>query len=216
MVIFCCRALQKGDVMAENELVLKQRDALGFDIQVKLIGGRELQILSKGKKPELNYSVDILSLQDKSKKTLFIAWKWLFSSIIFFLLMLLLLNILPDYVEENKNIYLSVTLLIGMIGGLFCVIKFWKFTSVKQVFYSRKAHVPIIILSAGKPSKKIFRSFIGSVEERIKQFRSHMDINEEKQLTGEMKMLRRLSDNGFINKKLYEKAKTKLLGSFAK
>ena len=33
--------------MAENELVLKQRDALGFDIQVKLIDGRQLQILSK-------------------------------------------------------------------------------------------------------------------------------------------------------------------------
>lgn len=202
--------------MAENELVLKQRDALGFDVHVKLIDGRQLQILSVGKKSELNYSVDILSLQDKSKKTLFIAWKWLFSSILFFLLMLLLLKIMPDYVEENKNIYLSVTLLIGMIGGLFSVIKFWKFTSIKQVFYSRKAHVPIIILSVGKPSKKIFRSFIGSVEKRIKQFRNHMDITEEKQLTGEMKMLRRLNDNGFISKKSYEKAKTKLLGGFAK
>lgn len=202
--------------MAENELVLKQRDALGFDVQVKLIDGRQLQILSKGKKSELNYSVDILSLQDKSKKIFSIAWKWLVGSIIFFLLMLLLLKVLPDYLAENKNIYLGITLLIGMIGGFFCIIKFWKFTSIKQVFYSRNSYVPIITLSAGKPSKMIFLSFIDSVEKRIKQFRSHMDITEEKQLTGEMKMLRRLSDNGVVSKQLYEKAKAKLLGGFTK
>jgi len=202
--------------MVETELVIQQRDASGFDVQVKLIDGRELQFLSEGKKSELNYSVDILSLQVKSKKIFFIAWKWLFGSIIFFLLTLLSLKILPDYLAENKNIYLSIALLIGMIGGLFCAIRFWKSTSVKQVFYSRKAHVPIIILSVGKPSKKIFLSFINSVEKRIKQFSSHMDLSKERQLTGEMRMLRRLSDIGFISKKSYEKAKAKLFSGFAK
>lgn len=41
-----------------------------------------------------------------------------------------------------------------------------------------------------------------------------MDVAEDKQLTGEMKMLRRLSDDGIISKKDYEKAKTKLFSGF--
>jgi len=61
--------------MAENEFILKQRNAFGFDIQIKLVDGRELQIVKKGKKIEKTYSIDILSLQDKSKKVICIAWR---------------------------------------------------------------------------------------------------------------------------------------------
>lgn len=200
--------------MADKEFVFKQRNTLGYNIQIKLVDGRELQVTSKGKKAAQTYSVDILSLQDKSKKTIFIAWKWLISSISFLLIMLFLLAFLPAYLDTNKNLYLGVVLLTGVIGSVFCLVQFLKYTSRQQVFYSRKAHVPIIILSAGKPSKKSFSSFIDFIEKRIKKFRSHMDIDEDKQLTGEMKMLRRLSDEGVISKKDYEKAKSKLFSGF--
>ncbi len=197
--------------MAENELVLNQQNILGFDLQIKLVDGRQLQVLSKGKKSEQNYSVDILSLKDKSKKIYFIAWKWLLASISFILIMLLCLKILPGYLDVNKNIYLGVIILTGTVGSIICFIKFWKHTSIKQIFYSRNANVPLIVLNAGKPSKKIFLSFINAVEKRIETFRNHMNITDERQMTGEMKMLRRLSENGVISNKSYEKAKVKLL-----
>lgn len=200
--------------MAENELVLKQRNSLGVDIHIKLVDGRELQVANKGKKTNLVYSVDILSLQDKSKKIFCIAWKWLISSISFLLLMLLLMKVLPAYLGDNKNLYLGVILLVGVLGGIFCFFQFWKYTSKKQIFYSRNAHVPIIILSAGKPSKKNFSYFIKRLEKRIKEFRNHMDVAEDKQLTGEVKMLRRLSDEGVISNHDYEKAKAKLFSGF--
>lgn len=200
--------------MAENELGLKQRNSLGVDIQIKLVDGRELQVANKGKKTNFVYSVDILSLQDKSKKTFCIAWKWLISSISFLLLMLILMKVLPAYLGGNKNLYLSIILLTGLLGSTFCFFQFWKRTSVKQIFYSRNAHVPIIVLSVGKPSKKNFSYFINGLEKRIKEFRSHMDVDEDKQLTGEVKMLRRLSDEGVVSKHDYEKAKSKLFSGF--
>lgn len=124
--------------MAENELVLNQRNALGFDLQIKLVNGRELQILNKGKKINQSYSIDILSLQDKSKKRLTISWKWLMSSIGFFLMMLLLLKVMPDYLNSNKNIYLGMILFAGTIGSIMCFIQFWKHTSSKQIFLFSK------------------------------------------------------------------------------
>jgi hypothetical protein len=200
--------------MAENEIILKQRNAFGFDIQIKLVDGRELQIVKKGKKIEQVYSIDILSLQDKSKKVICIAWRWLIAGVLSLLFMLILIKVLPGYLNENKNLYLSIVLLIGVIVGIVCFIKFWKQSSKKQIFYSRNAKVPLIILSVGNPTKKTFSSFINLIEKRIKKFRSHMKVEEDKQLTGEMKMLRRLSDDGVISKKDYEKAKSKLFSGF--
>ena len=200
--------------MAENEYVLKQRNVSGCNIQIKLVDGRELQVLSKGKKSEKSYSVDILSLQDESKKVVLIAWKWLLYSIGFFLIMLLLLKVLPSFLNTDKNLYLGIVLATGVIGSLVSFILFLRKSSKKQVFYSRNANVPIVKLASGNPSKTKLSDFVANVEKRIKKFRSHMDIDEEKQLTGEMKMLRRLSDEGIISKKDYENAKTKLFSGF--
>ena len=200
--------------MAENEHILKQRNVSGCNIQIKLVDGRELQVFSKGKKSEKSYSVDILSLQDESKKVVLIAWKWLLYSLGFFLLTLLLLKVLPDVLNTDKNLYLGIVLTIGMIGSLISLILFFKKTSKKQIFYSRNANVPIVILGAGNPSKKSLSVFVSGIEKRIKKFRSHMELDSEKQLTGEMKMLRRLSDEGVISKKDYENAKSKLFTGF--
>jgi hypothetical protein len=210
----CSLAVSKEGVMAESEIVIKQRNKLGMDVQVKLVDGRELQVSHNGKKKKKSFSVDILSLQDKSKKIFNVAWKWLASSIVFFALMLALLKFLPPYLGENKNLYLGIILLVGLVGSIYSFIKFWKNTSQQQIFYSRNAHVPIVILSAGKPSKKTFSSFIDSIESRIEKFREHMSIDSEKQLTGEMKMLRRLSEDGVISVKDYENAKEKLFSGF--
>ena len=204
----------KEDVMADNEVVFRQQNAAGFDIHIKLVDGRELQVLNKGKKSEQSYSVDILSLRDKSKKVTSVAWKWFASSLLFFTVMLILLKVLPNYLTEDKNLYLGIVLLVGIAGSVFSLIKFWKNTSQNQIFYSRNAHVPIITLRAGKPSNKTFTAFIEQIEERVKKFRNHMDIAQDKQLTGEMKMLRRLSDDGIISNKDYEQAKKKLFSGF--
>ena len=43
--------------MAENEFILKQQNSPGFDIQIKLVNGRELQVISNGKKINHAYSI---------------------------------------------------------------------------------------------------------------------------------------------------------------
>ena len=200
--------------MAENELVLKQRNSLGFGSQIKLLGGRELQVVSKNKKTQKSYSVDLLSLQEKSKSVIVIAWKWFGMAISFFLFTLFLMKILPDYLIDNKNLYLGVILFAGLLGCILSFIQFWKHSCKKQIFYSKNAHIPIVELCAGKPSKEIFSKFISEVELQIKSFSKRVKITEEKLLIGEMKMLRRLSDNGIISKKMYDVAKTKLFTGF--
>lgn len=200
--------------MADVDIVLNQNDKLGFNVQVKLVEGRELQILKSARKKEQRYSIDILALADKSKKVFIIAWKWLLAGLGFFLVMLLLLKFLPQLLGAHRNLYLAIILFSGIIGSILCFIQFWKHSARKQVFHSRNGHIPVVAFSIGKPSKQEFTKFITNLEQRIKKFRSHMELAMDKQLTGEMKMLRRLSDQGVISKADYEKAKEKLFSGF--
>lgn len=204
--------------MAENEVSLKQQDPQGIELHFKLVNGRELLVASKSKskskKVKQVYSVDIISLQDKSKKIRCVSWKWLIASISFFVLMLVLLKFLPVHLAENKNMYLAAVLLIGVLGTVTCLSQFFKKTSNKQIFYSRNALVPIVILSVNKPNEKIFSSFVESVEKHIGIAQEKHKISEEKQLAGEMKMLRRLSGETIISEKAYESAKNKLFIGF--
>lgn len=200
--------------MAGNEIVLSQSDNLGFNVQIKLVDGRELQVIRTNKKSEQRYSIDILALKDKSKKVITIAWKWLLASISIFLITLLLLKFLPQLIDENRNFYLGIILFTGLIAAIFSFTRFWKHTSRKQVFHSRNAHIPVIAFSIGRPSKQVFSEFITNLENRITKFRKHMDLAMDKQLTGEMKMLRRLADAGIITRTDYEKAKVKLFSGF--
>lgn len=158
--------------MADSEFSLKQRNRLGIDVHFNLMNGRELQVVSEGKKLKQSYSVDIISLQDKSKKTLIIAWKWLAIGISFFAVMMLLLKLLPPYLDINKNIYLGSVIFVGILGCLTSLRQFLKKTSIKVVFSSRNALVPIITLSVNKPNKKSFSSFINTVE-------LHIDKNQK-------------------------------------
>lgn len=203
--------------MAGKEISLTQKDIDGTNVQIKLIEGRELQVVRSGKKLKHHYSIDILSLKDASKKTLSIAWKWLFFTIFILILTMLMVKILPQYIPEtsgkNNNVP-NIILMSGLLVTLFCFYKFLKLTGRKQILYSRNANIPIIALVVGKPSKKIFTDFMISLEIRIKQFRKHMNVPMDKQLTGEMKMLRRLADEGIIKKSQYEKAKSKLFSGF--
>lgn len=200
--------------MLENELVLKQHNSLGFITQIKLINGRELQVITKNKKVKQSYSVDILSLKERSKLTTIIAWNWLITCVGFIFVTLLMLKLLPSYLGEDKNFYLGIILVTGFLGSTLSFVRFLKNTSKQQIFFSKSANVPIIKLNKGKPTKEIFSTFINSVEKRITEFQAHMEIAEEKQLIGEMKMLRRLSDSGVVSKKSYEMAKEKLFNGF--
>lgn len=206
--------MTKRDVMEENELILKQRNSRGFITQIKLINGRELQVIRNTKKVKQSYSVDILSLQERSKLITIIAWNWLITCVGFVLLTLLMLKFLPPYLGDDKNFYLGMILVTGFLGSTLSFVMFLKNTSKQQIFFSKNANVPIIKLNKGKPTKEIFSTFINSIEQRITEFQAHMEVAEEKQLIGEMKMLRRLSDSGVVSKKSYELAKEKLFNGF--
>ena len=95
-----------------------------------------------------------------------------------------------------------------------CLILLWLSSSRKQVFYTRHGHIPLLEIWVGQPNGKSFRKYVKLLKERIEEAQAKSGLDNEQQLTGEMKMLRRLADENVINKDLYEKAKASLFKKF--
>ena len=80
----------------------------------------------------------------------------------------------------------------------------------KYIFVSRVAQVPLVEINFVKQSNKLDR-FVVLLQERIQAALAASDLDEKELLAGEMRALRRMMEDGFLDKKLYEKAKRLLL-----
>lgn len=203
--------------MSSTELVLQQVTSDDFILNVQFVNEREVRIIRKntrGRKKEQVYSIDALSLAERSKRMMHWGWKWLATAIVFILITLLSLKFLPPLLGESKNLSLGLILFAGVAGTVGSLIMFWKRTHRRQVFFSLNGKVPIIELHIGRPTKKEYKDFVDAFEKAVKEVRDKFTIEEEKLIAGEMKMLRRLSEEGIIKSVDYERAKKKLFSGF--
>jgi hypothetical protein len=188
---------------------IDQQDKQGLKTQVKLLNERTLQVEKRGKRGFQKYTIDLLALDSASKVETIFGWQWLVTGILSILLMLVLLNLLP--VLDESLLLRSITYLLGLgiAGG--CFYTAWKRSSRKQIFYSRNGQVPLVELAMNFPTKQAFNAFVHQLEDRIESSQREMELSMKNQLAGEMRMLRRLSEEGILSEKVYNTAKTVLL-----
>lgn len=195
--------------MADDSIAIHQKWAPGLSVKVTLINGRELHVEKKVKNHKTKYSIDLLALEDVSQQKKILGWKWFVAGWVAILSMILCLSFLPMLGESM--LYMTSVYVVGFGVGAGCFFKAWKDTSRKQVFHSRSSNIPLIELAINNPSKKAFSDFINRVEELIQSSREGLVISSNNQLAGEMKMLRRLSEEGVLSASVYKKARAGLL-----
>ncbi len=196
--------------MTEEPLVLKQQDAKGNGVAVRLLQGRELQIVNLSGKSRQSYAIDIVSLQEHGRLQWQLAWPWLLLAILGILFMLVALQFLP----ANKTAIPGVLLFGGILLSLTALLLFFRNSARKVVFCTRKAGIPVVSLYASRPNRTACRQFVQQLEQRIGIVRQHLNISEQRQLTGEIRMLRRLRDSNVIAEKVYAHARDTLLAGF--
>jgi hypothetical protein len=196
-------------IMANDFIEIHQQWAPGLGVKVKLLNGRELHVEKKAKPHRTKYIIDLLALEEISQQKTIFGWKWLIAGLAAILSMALCLRFLP--MLDESMLYMALVSIVGLAVGAGCFFKAYKGTSRKQIFHSRSANVPLIELAVNNPSKKVFNDFINKLEELIQSSREGLVISTNNQLAGEMKMLRRLSEEGILNASVYKKAKAGLL-----
>ena len=195
--------------MAEDVREIAQDNGNGNCLSAMLIKERELRIENKGIRKTLNFCIDIVALKGESKRKITLGWQWIVAGLVALLTSFIIPTILSDFFADSLTKPLVYAL--GAIIAIGCFYMAWKATSVKQIFYSRNAEVPLVELHAGKPSKAEISTFVSKVEECIRTVQQKMNLSHKRQLAGEMKMLRRLSEEGVISASEYKKAQAILL-----
>jgi len=195
--------------MADDFIAIHQQWAPGFGVKIKLLNGRELHVEKKAKPHRTKYIIDLLALEETSQQKMILGWKWFIAGLAAVLSIALCLRFLP--MLDESMLYMVLVYIVGLAVSAGCFLKAYKGTSRKQIFHSRSANIPLIELAINNPSKKAFSEFINKVEEHIQSSREGLVISTNNQLAGEMKMLRRLSEEGVLSASAYKKAKAGLL-----
>jgi hypothetical protein len=198
--------------MADDFIEINQEWGKGAGIKVNLQKGRELHVEKICRGHNTKYIIDLLALEDASKKKTILGWKWFVAGLAAIFLMFACLHFLP--MIKESTFYLAATYIVGLGLGLGCFFMAYKGTSRKQIFHSRNANVPLVELAINNPSKNEFSAFIKIVEKFIQSSREGLNMSMNNQLAGEMKMLRRLSEEGVLNASIYKKAKAGLLKQY--
>lgn len=193
--------------MSKDVLTITQTDVNGADITISLVNNQELRIERKKSFSTDEFRINILVLNDRSKRKITFGWKWFLAGVITSLLLIpksLHLLIFPE-------LYIDIVFYAGIIICIYCFFMTWETTTLRQYFYSHSTNIPIVELAIGKPSKKEFDYFLKKTEKSIQAYREQMDIDPNKQITGEIKTLRRLNEIGIISEPDYENSKSVLL-----
>ena len=169
-----------------------------------LLRGRELEISqSLGRKKQM-YKIDLLALRTPSEKMVRIAWRWWLASL-GCLLLTILLAMLFSYLDMQV---ISLSLCgVGFLTGSILAILAWKKGDRKQVFYTQHSNLPLVSLYLGSPNKKECQAFIDEIEKNIESVKTEFKLTRDQELAGELRTLRRLSNDGIISLGEYEQSK---------
>jgi hypothetical protein len=195
----------------EVNATLRQQGSYGQQREYQIINGRNIRIAIGSKSKHKIFNVPMLALADKSKPRLHIAWAWLWLALSGLLAIPLYLAI-TNWLGLSTRI-VDFAIIAGLaVAALIGIVMLGMNFSRKRVFFTAYSKVPLFDILIGKPDQQSYKQFLTTLETYLQKTRSEWNLRSEQQIAGEVRMLRRLANEGVISQKVYETAKDKLFG----
>lgn len=184
----------------------KNREQSYFELK----SGRELHITRSKNNKTKKYAFSILALADKGKKIYQFKKRWLVLGLLSMALMAALPQLQPfmPTILENYFSYILASLFFSAL--LFFMLLYYTFEQ-RYVFNSVYTKLPLVEFWVNQPSRKAYQEFITLLENTITEHKQEMHIPYDKQLAGELRTLRRVTEAGILSQSVYLAAKAKLL-----
>ncbi len=183
---------------------LFQKARLFAPLHFSLLRGRELEIARYAGRNKQVYRIDLLALRAPSERIVGVAWKWWLISLGSFLLTVIFAWGLSSL---QQGIFVLIAGGFGLLASLSLAALAWKKGSRQQVFYTRHSNIPLVTLHLGVPNKNEFQNFVSLLEEQIKALQQEFNLTRDQELAGELRTLRRLTNDGIISLHEYENSK---------
>jgi hypothetical protein len=194
---------------SEINAYLHQQGSYGQQREYQIVNGRNVRVAIGSKARHKIFNVPMLALAEETKMRLHIAWAWLWLALCGGLAIPVYL-VIKSQLGLNTRI-LDFAVLSGLVmATLLGVIMLARSFARKRVFFTAYSKVPLFDILIGKPDKQSYKEFLSLLESHLHKTRSDWNLKAEQQIAGEIRMLRRLANEGVIPQKIYAEAKDKL------
>jgi hypothetical protein len=197
---------QEIDPAKLGEKLVQSNTLKGTRRQYQLYGANHLLLNLKEKEraQEKQFCVNLAWLSSEPEHNKVIVWQWLYAA-------------LGAAALASLFVFLSVSEILapiyGMIAGsititatLICALIFVYLMRDEFIFKSRYGEARLFVLENKKPSQQEFDRYFIKLQQAIE--RAQSDISVPERLVGELKMCRRLRDEGIIDDQSYTNTRT--------
>lgn len=180
-------------------------------VHVEVLNDRYGRVTTRRWRSERQYAIELATLSPEPKMSVHIAWSWLAAAV-------LMLAGLIGFLAFAK--YGSMALpLYEMAGGTILLLvltlfAFYLFTALSTrriVFRARFSGTPLVEIPIPVSSRNKGKAFADELSKLAQKNRARLHHSDDDMRAGELRMLRRLSEEGAIDDSDYDKAKILLL-----
>ena len=161
---------------------------------------------SFGNKKKAQRRIHLGFVDERPRRDIRFAWKWLGTG-----LGTLALSILLFYIglyTEYKHQYITIAAVLVGTFSLLSLMIFYYRTHDKLIYRSFVGGVPLFEISKFKANNKPYQNFMHTLHAHIQKGQAKKSMHER--LIGELADLRRLRDEGMVSNDQYESARHKI------
>ena len=163
-----------------------------------------LNFVEKERAKEKKFHVNIAWLSSEPEHNKVIVWKWLYWAFAAFAISGLCL-----YLGISETLKLEYCLVAGTVtvtAALVCSLIFVYLMRNEFIFKSRYGNAKLFLIENKSPSQQEFDLYFIKLQQAIDKAQTQISVSDR--LVGELKMCRRLRDEGIINDEAYTIART--------
>ena len=163
-----------------------------------------LHFVEKKRAKEKKFRVNLACLSSKPEHNKVIVWKWLYGALGAGALAGLSLYL--GISETLKPEYCLMAGIITVTAALICCLIFVHLLRDEFIFKSRYGNAKLFLIENKNPSQQAFDLYFIKLQQAIDTAQMQMPASDR--LVGELKMCRRLRDEGIINDEAYTITRT--------
>jgi len=163
-----------------------------------------LNFVEKNRAKEKKFRVNLACLSSEPEHNKIIVWKWLYWALGAGALAGLSLYL--GVSQTVKPEYCLVAGTITVTAALICSLIFVYLMRNEFIFKSRYGNARLFLIENKKPSQQEFDLYFIKLQQAIDKAQAQMPVSDR--LVGELKMCRRLRDEGIIDDEAYTIART--------
>jgi len=189
-----------------GEKLVQTNTLKGTRREYQLYGGNHLLLNSveRERAKEKHFRVNLACITSEPEHNKVIVWKWLYAAL--GAGVLAALGVYLGISETVKPVYSLVAGTITVTASLICALIFVYLMRDEFIFKSRYGSAKLFLMENKKPSQQEFDRYFISLQQAIERAQSKIPVSDR--LVDELKMCRRLRDEGIIDDEAYTIART--------